>query len=99
MSPAINGGGWRAVLCGAEQLFCATAVEGRAVCGLWNGEMQVWDLATRSEVRRLVGHRRLVTAVVGWGRWVVSGSSDRQIRAWDAETGLCEAVLWGTKGV
>ena len=84
----------------AEQAFCATKVGCRVVCGLWSGEMQVWDLATRTRERRLVGHTRVVGAVVAWGKWVVSGSSDGQVRAWDPETGRCEAILWGhSKGV
>ena len=86
-----------------EQVFCMAAVGRRLVCGLWSGEMQVWDRMTRlptSPERQLVGHTRVVASVVACGRWVVSGSSDGQVRAWDPETGLCEAILWGhSKGV
>ena len=28
----------------------------------------------------------------------MSGSSDRQVRAWDPATGRCEAILWGHTG-
>ena len=86
-----------------EQVFCVAAVGRRLVCGLWSGQMQVWDRMTRlptSPERQLVGHTRVVGSVVACGRWVVSGSSDGQVRAWDPENGRCEAILWGhTKGV
>ena len=94
-----EGDAWQ-VLQAEEQVFCVALTGRRVVCGLWSGEMQVWDLATRTRERRLVGHTRVVGAVVAWGKWVVSGSSDGQVRAWDPETGQCEAILWGhTKGV
>ena len=94
-----GGGARKDVLAeGAEQVICVAVVGQRVVCGLWNGEVQVWDRATRTEERRLAVNSRMVTAVAGWDRWVVSGSGDGQILVWDAATGRCEASLLGHRG-
>ncbi len=58
----------------------------------------MWGRATRAEERRLVGHTRVVCGLAVWEGLVISGSSDRQIRVWDPETGRCEAILWGHTG-
>ena len=56
------------------------------------------DRETLAKEWALLGHTRVVTAVTGWEGWVVSGSSDRQVRAWDPATGRCEAILLGHNG-
>ena len=60
----ISNSNYQHLLQTAEQAFCVTKVGCRVVCGLWSGEMQVWDLATRTRERRLVGHTRVVGAVL-----------------------------------
>jgi WD40 repeat protein len=61
----------------------------RAISGDDEGKVQIWDLATGQEIRKLLGHKSAVCsiAVSPDDRHIVSGSWDKTIRIWDAENG------------
>ena len=54
-----------------------------------DGTARLWDVATRAEIRRFVGHSDDVCSVAfsPGGRHVLTGSDDRTARLWDAATG------------
>ena len=78
-----------------EQAFSIAAAGRGLVCGLWSGKIKLWKSDEQECELQLVGHARVVTAVVWWGNLIVSGSSDGRILVWNSQTGLCEAVLLG----
>jgi WD40 repeat protein len=49
----------------------------------------VWDVATGKEIRRMVGHRQGISSVAFSpdGQRIVSGSRDKSMRIWNAQTG------------
>jgi WD40 repeat protein len=49
----------------------------------------VWDAKTGAELRKLVGHDRVVRAVAVTpdGARIITGSDDKTARVWDASTG------------
>ncbi|GLI72449.1 hypothetical protein PoHVEF18_000626 [Penicillium ochrochloron] len=72
--------------------------------------VQIWEADTGKLIRTLTGHEKAVTSVVFSSvvfpsvvtgnieyKWVVSGSCDKTIRIWDAETGTLIRTL-GTLG-
>ena len=67
-------------------------------CGLWNGSIHIWNIATLREEKILSGHKRVVCALVSWKQWLISASSDHLIMAWNIRTGDCEQVLRGHSG-
>jgi WD40 repeat protein len=54
-----------------------------------SGDIVIRNAATGEEIRRLKGHRRIVNCLAysGDGQRIISGSSDRTVRLWDAVTG------------
>jgi WD40 repeat protein len=55
-----------------------------------DGEIHVWDVESRGEVRKLSGHRGVVTcmALSSDGLRMVSGSDDHTVRAWAVAEGI-----------
>eukprot|EP00292_Cryptomonas_paramecium_P003558 CAMPEP_0113705460 /NCGR_PEP_ID=MMETSP0038_2-20120614/27145_1 /TAXON_ID=2898 /ORGANISM="Cryptomonas paramecium" /LENGTH=587 /DNA_ID=CAMNT_0000630471 /DNA_START=191 /DNA_END=1950 /DNA_ORIENTATION=- /assembly_acc=CAM_ASM_000170 len=49
-----------------------------------------WSGATKKPGKELDGHSKRVTALVVWGRYVLSGSSDHTVRVWDKAALACE---------
>ena len=64
-----------------------------------NGEIKVWDVETRSEVRSLKGHKKdvLTVAFSPDGKRIVSGGYDHLIKLWDAENGTEIGSINGPK--
>ncbi len=62
--------------------------------------LKVWDAATGSELRTLVGHTDTVTAcaVSPDGTWIVSASEDYTLMVWDAGSGARLRTLRGHEG-
>ncbi len=61
----------------------------RALSGSTGGIIQLWDVATGHEVRRLSGHTGTIydLAISPDGRRALTGSRDRTARLWDITTG------------
>jgi hypothetical protein len=59
--------------------------------------VRVWDADSGAQLACLTGHQDLVTSVAFApdGRRILSGSDDRTVRVWDAETGTCQEVIQG----
>jgi WD40 repeat protein len=62
-----------------------------------DGILKVWDLASGTEQRTLIGHGRpvLAVAVTPDGRQVVSASTDRTLNVWDLASGKFITTLVG----
>jgi WD40 repeat protein len=58
--------------------------------------IKLWDVATRREIRNLVGHDSLVTSLTisRDGKLLASGSMDARVMVWDIATGQ---VVWTHK--
>lgn len=56
------------------------------VIALDNAKIHVFDTDGKL-LRTLIGHVMGVWAMVPWGRTLVSGGCDRDVRVWDMETG------------
>ena len=79
----------------------AVSADGRrAVCGVLNGTVRVWDLESGTMARALTGHDYGMwgVAVSADGRRAVSGGSDGTVRVWDLEAGTAVHVLTGHDG-
>jgi len=57
----------------------------------------VWDMTSKKQVLKLTGHENTVycLACSPDGKWIATGSVDRTIRLYDAETGLFKKALRG----
>ncbi|KAJ2259977.1 SCF ubiquitin ligase complex subunit cdc4 [Coemansia sp. RSA 376] len=94
---------WAEGRCRQQSFACpegavATCVEWtgtHVVVGLDTKDIFVFELATGTMVRRLVGHEGGVWALAVVGNTVVSGSTDRTVRVWDLEDGKCTHVFLG----
>ncbi|TAK09082.1 MAG: TIR domain-containing protein, partial [Candidatus Manganitrophaceae bacterium] len=82
---------------GGESVVCiAITVDGqRAIAGLEDGTVKVWDLASRRCVAVLQGHSYQVesVAVTANGQRVLSGSEDGTLRIWDIQSKKCVSIL------
>ena len=61
----------------------------------------LWDVSTRSEVRRLRGHNNTIWALVFSpdGKTLASGSADQTVKVWDTASGrLRETIVPGESG-
>ncbi len=56
--------------------------------------LYIWDVKTDEE-KTLTGHNGTVNSVACYGTKVVSGSEDRNVKIWNAETGVEEQTLRG----
>ncbi|KAI5779685.1 WD40-repeat-containing domain protein [Geopyxis carbonaria] len=64
------------------------------VIALDNAKIHVFD-ADGQILKTLTGHVMGVWAMVPWGKTLVSGGCDRDVRVWDMETGECKSILRG----
>ena len=67
----------------------------RVWCGGWDGRIRVWGRAELGAEGAAAGHARVVSALAGWGGYVLSGSADSRIGVWDAESGRSVRYLPG----
>lgn len=54
--------------------------------------MHVWDLASKKELTKLLGHQTKCSCIYGdpmEGRLLVTGSDDTKVKVWDLRTGKC----------
>lgn len=67
------------------------------VSGSWDRSIGVWDLKTGKMVRRLIGHKKMVTSVTisKDGKYIVSGSLDKTVKIWELEKGKLVQALKG----
>ena len=70
---------------------CAFVCESKdcVVVAYGNGTLRLWSVSKKKVLRLFCGHEAVVVSVVvsADGRRVVSGSYDKSVRIWDAETG------------
>ncbi|KAG0214739.1 hypothetical protein BGX31_001040, partial [Mortierella sp. GBA43] len=81
---------------------CAYSPDGGYIAvGLDSGGISVYSTSSLERIKTLVGHPSRVNSVAFLTRGtLVSGSSDKTVRVWDIETGICLKVLSGhTNGV
>ncbi|TGZ80948.1 WD40 repeat-like protein [Ascodesmis nigricans] len=64
------------------------------VIALDNAKIHVFD-SEGNILRTLAGHVMGVWAMVPWGKTLVSGGCDRDVRVWDMESGECKRILRG----
>ncbi|KAJ3343298.1 SCF ubiquitin ligase complex subunit cdc4 [Entophlyctis luteolus] len=57
--------------------------------------IHIYDTSSGRLRRKLVGHDGGVWALQYWGTALVSGSTDRTVRVWDMDTGLCTHLFEG----
>ncbi|KAJ3138501.1 SCF ubiquitin ligase complex subunit cdc4 [Physocladia obscura] len=57
--------------------------------------IHIYDTKTGRLRRKLIGHDGGVWALQYWGDSLVSGSTDRTVRVWDMDTGLCTHLFEG----
>ncbi|KAK3827997.1 MAG: hypothetical protein J3Q66DRAFT_321595 [Benniella sp.] len=71
----------------------------RCVAGLENGRISVYT-TTKWEKTTLDGHSSQITQILfsSSGKVFATGSSDKTVRVWDVETGVCQFVLSGFTG-
>lgn len=72
-----------------------------ALAGAADGTLVLWDVASRTERLRLVGHTDRINDLA-WsreGRTALSGSSDGQVILWDLTSGQAERRFQGHSGV
>ncbi|KAI8819996.1 WD40-repeat-containing domain protein, partial [Fimicolochytrium jonesii] len=76
-------------------VFCMAVVEGegRVVTGSVDQSVKVWNLADRTLIRSMRGHRDSVTCIAVQDDYAFSGSLDMTIRHWDISTGDCIRTL------
>lgn len=76
---------------------CAFGPDGRTLAAAGgDGVCTLWDLETRTPVRRLEGHGGAQVRAVCYspdGRTIATGGDDWTIRLWDAGTGECVRVI------
>jgi WD40 repeat protein len=77
----------------------AVLLDGTVASAEDDGNVRLWDVASRVCVCMLVGHSDIVTslAVLPDGR-LASGSRDSTVRLWDSNSGVCIRVLTGHTG-
>lgn len=65
----------------AEQIFAGT----------YGGTVHIWDLATKKELAKLVGHMTKTTCLNSdyGGKILVTGSEDTKVKVWDLRTNKC----------
>ena len=78
--------------------FSLALCKGRVCCGMWDGSIALWNAATMFEEKSLIGHTRVVCALLSWKHWLISASSDHLIMVWNVSSGLCEKTLQGHTG-
>jgi WD40 repeat protein len=68
---------------------------GKRLAGAVGRVVKIWDVTTGNEVMVLEGHSNVVRDVDirRDGRWLVSGSSDGTVKAWDTVNGVCLHTL------
>jgi F-box and WD-40 domain protein 1/11 len=57
--------------------------------------MILWDIMSGKQLKSFEGHDRGLACVEFKGDLIVSGSSDRKIKIWNANTGSCLKTLEG----
>ena len=67
------------------------------VIALDNARIHVFD-ADGQSLKTLTGHVMGVWAMVPWGKTLVSGGCDRDVRVWDMETGYVHIIVAGSGG-
>ena len=77
-----------------------TADGKRAITASVDGSLRVWDLRSKSCLRKLEGHTGKVydVALLPGDKQAVSCSSDTTLRVWDLVSGECIGVLKGHEG-
>jgi WD40 repeat protein len=100
-----NDGGWKTTELNTEQMHHAHSVafspDGKLLAADGKlGEIWLWNVETRQEVNRLVGHTReiLTIAFSPDGNVLASSSEDGTIRLWMAENGKEVSCLKGHTG-
>ena len=79
----------------AAEAFAVVICGGRVWYGGWDGAIRVRDTDEFGTEWVVGGHRRVVSALAGWGGYLLSGSADSRIGVWDARSGQCAGFLPG----
>ncbi|MFB7468100.1 WD40 repeat domain-containing serine/threonine protein kinase [Streptomyces sp. NPDC056224] len=68
--------------------------------GYGDKTIRLWDIASRTTLAPLTGHKNSVVSVVfsSDGKTLASGSSDHTVRLWDVASRTCTATLVGHTG-
>ena len=72
-----------------------TLPDGRLASGGWDHRIRIWCEDGLDSVKTLRGHCGWITSLVSFGGGLASSSTDRTVRIWDIESGVCKGISTG----
>jgi WD40 repeat protein/class 3 adenylate cyclase/GTPase SAR1 family protein len=77
---------------------CVLATRGFIISGSASGDIKIWDMESKREIRTLKGHKKRVNCLGLNDNQIISGASDKTIKLWDINSGKEIHTFTGHKG-